>query len=175
MQNELTCNQVIALMSFYAEDKLNSKLKQYVEEHLKKCSRCREVYLQSKKIAGHIISLMPQNDTTQFSAKPPEYYNLSAYVDNELNEIDSVKIRKIAISNPLARKNLEDMFTFKRLLHDSFERTRNEWKNDYSKIIINKLHKFEYSNTIDPFYKLIGAFAILIILVILGFTITLYF
>jgi len=43
MQNELTCNQVIALMSFYVEDKINTKLKKYVDEHLKKCSKFREI------------------------------------------------------------------------------------------------------------------------------------
>ena len=32
MQNELTCNQVIALMNFYVEDKINSKLKKYIDD-----------------------------------------------------------------------------------------------------------------------------------------------
>ena len=43
MQNELTCNQVIALMNFYVEDKLNSKLKEYVDEHLRNCPKCRAI------------------------------------------------------------------------------------------------------------------------------------
>ncbi len=177
MQNELTCNQVIALMSFYVEDKLNYKLKQYVENHLQKCPKCREIYMQSKKIANHIINLIPQNENSTFVTKQYEDFkhNLSAYVDNELNENESIKIKKIAISNPLARKDLEEIYTFKRLLHDSFEKTRAEWKNDYSKIIMNKLHKIEYSKQIDPFYKLIGMFTALITLIVLGFLVTLYF
>ena len=47
--------------------------------------------------------------------------NLSAYVDNELDNQDSIKIKKIAISNPLARQDLENIYTFKRLLHSSFQ------------------------------------------------------
>ena len=56
MTNQLTCNQVIALMSFYVEDKLNSRLKEYVDEHLRHCPKCREVYMQSKKIVNHILA-----------------------------------------------------------------------------------------------------------------------
>ena len=55
MTNELTCNQVIALMSFYVDDKLNSRLKEYVDEHLRRCPKCREVYMQSKKIVKNYM------------------------------------------------------------------------------------------------------------------------
>lgn len=178
MTNELTCNQVIALMSFYVEDKLNSRLKEYVDEHLRHCPGCREVYMQSKKIANHIMSLTNYNDQTDsYHTKQYEDFknNLSAYIDNELTENESVRIKKIAITNPLARKDLEDMYTFKKLLHSSFEKTRTEWKNDYSKLIINKLNKNPEKIQMDPFYKLIGAFTALISLIIFGFLATLYF
>ena len=179
MNNELTCNQVIALLSFYVEDKLNSRLKEYVDEHLRHCTKCREIYMQSKKIAKHVLSLVNYDEETAntFYTKQYEDFknNLSAYVDNELNENESIRIKKIAISNPLARKDLEDMYNFKKLLHNSFEKTRTEWKNDYSKIIINSLQqKYEY-NKIDPFYKLLGAFTALITLLLIGFFATLYF
>lgn len=178
MTNELTCNQVIALMSFYVEDKLNSRLKEYVDEHLRHCPGCREVYMQSKKIANHIMSLTNYNDQTDsYHTKQYEDFknNLSAYIDNELTENESVRIKKIAITNPLARKDLEDMYTFKKLLHSSFEKTRTEWKNDYSKLIINKLNHSPEKIQIDPFYKLLGAFTALISLIIFGFLATLYF
>ena len=178
MTNELTCNQVIALMSFYVEDKLNSRLKEYVDEHLRHCPGCREVYKKKKKIANHIMSLTNYNDQTDsYHTKQYEDFknNLSAYIDNELTENESVRIKKIAITNPLARKDLEDMYTFKKLLHSSFEKTRTEWKNDYSKLIINKLNKNPEKIQMDPFYKLIGAFTALISLIIFGFLATLYF
>ena len=178
MENELTCNQVIALMSFYAEDKLNSRLKAYVDDHLRKCPKCREIYMQSKKIVNHILSLTDYNDdTNQYYTKQYENFknNLSAYIDNELNENESIRIKKIAITNPLARKDLEDMYTFKKLLHSSFEKTRTEWKNDYSKLIINRLNKLPEKKHLDPFYKLIGAFTALISIILFGFLATLYF
>lgn len=176
MENELTCNQVIALMSFYVDDKLNSRLKEYVDEHLRHCPKCREVYMQSKKIVKHILSLTEtESEISPYHTKQYENFkhNLSAYIDNELDENESIRIKKIAISNPLARKDLEDMYTFKKLLHDSFEKTRTDWKNDYSKIIINKL--VQKPEGIDPFYKLIAAFGALITLLICVFAVTLYF
>lgn len=175
MQNELTCNQVIALMSFYVEDKLKSKLKEYVDEHLKKCPKCREIYMQSKKIAAHVLSLTEENsDDNPYYTKQYEIFrnNLSAYVDNELNEQESIRIKKIAISNPLARKDLEDMYSFKRMLHNSFDKTRSDWKNDYSKIIINKIDSSIKRK--DPFIKIIAIFGAMMSLIIIGFIAILY-
>lgn len=176
MQNELSCNQVISLMSFYVEDKLNSKLKEYVDEHLRNCPKCREVYMQSKKIVSHILSLTDNADS-QYQTKQYEEFkhNLSAYIDNELNEHESIRIKKIAISNPLARKDLEDMYTFKRMLHSSFDKTKNEWKNDYSKLIINQLGISNHNITKDSFGKIVWAFTAMITAIVLGFLATLYF
>lgn len=178
MENELTCNQVIALMSFYVEDKLNSRLKEYVDEHLRMCPKCRAIYMQSKKIANHVMTLTNNADeTSQYQTKQYEVFkhNLSAYIDNELDQNESIRIKKIAISNPLARRDLEDMCTFKKLLHDSFEKTRTEWKTDYSKLIVSELDKSNHQSSIDPFFKLIGAFTALISLIVAGFLATLYF
>lgn len=178
MQNELTCNQVLALMSFYVEDKLNSKLKEYVDNHLKNCPQCRKIYMQSQKIANHILTLA--NDTPDDTPYHTEQYkkfknSLSAYVDNELDEHESIRIKKIAISNPMARKDLEDMYTFKRMLHDSFNKTKNDWKNDYSKLIINRLNCGDSVHTTDSFRKIIFAFATMITLIVAGFLVILYF
>ena len=42
MKKELTCNQVSALINFYLENKLNPKLKEYVDKHLEKCPNCKK-------------------------------------------------------------------------------------------------------------------------------------
>ena len=44
MQHQLSCEQVIALLTFYTEDKLSKKLAQYVQEHLEICPECMEKY-----------------------------------------------------------------------------------------------------------------------------------
>ena len=172
MQNELTCNQVIALMSFYVEDKINQKLKKYVDDHLKKCPKCREIYMQSKKIANHVISLV-SNDENTYQTKQYEEFKqkLSAYVDNELDENESLRIKKISISNPLARKDLENIYSFKKMLHESFDKTRNDFKTDYSKQILNMLtQNKELSNS---FNKILYSFIALISLLITGLILTL--
>lgn len=163
---QLTCSQVISLLPFYEEGKLTDKLKYYIDEHLKKCSKCREIYMRSQKIANNILDTY---NTKQYEAFKQ---NISAYIDSELDEAESLRIKKTAISNPLARKHLEDMYAFKRMLHNSFERTKNEWRNDYSRLIISKLSQSEYKD--NSFIKLAAAFALMIIAIAAGF-ITLYF
>lgn len=100
-------------------------------------------------------------------------YSLSAYIDNELNSNENIKIKKMTISNPTARKELETMYRFKKLLHSAYERTKSDSKYDYSKNIVNKIQdNYEYSTTY--FYKLAAIFIILISAIIGGF-IYLYF
>ena len=50
MQHQLSCEQVIALLTFYTEDKLSKKLAQYVQEHLEICPECMEKYKHLKQI-----------------------------------------------------------------------------------------------------------------------------
>lgn len=173
MTNELTCNQVIALMSFYVEDKINQKLKKYVDEHLKKCPKCREIYMQSKKIVNHILTLGDFSDEKPYQTKQYEDFKqkLSEYVDNELDETESLRIKKISISNPLARKDLENIYTFKKMLHNSFEKTKADFKYDYSKQIITSLNKKDEKN--DIFIKIIYSFCILLTILIAGLIFTL--
>lgn len=170
MQNELSCNQVTALMSFYIEDKINQKLKKHIDQHLKKCPKCRELYMQSKKIANHILTLGNDNDVTPYKTKQYDDFksNLSAYIDNELDEKESLRIKKISISNPLARKDLENAYAFKKLLHESFEKTKNELKNDYSKSIISNFEHAKDEKQDADFAKIIHYFIAIIALLIVG-------
>ena len=49
---------------------------------------------------------------------------LSAYVDNELDTSENVRIKKITISNPTARQRLESMYNYQKLMHSAYERPR---------------------------------------------------
>ena len=162
---KITCSQVLALMNFYLEDKLTPKLKEYVDNHLNECPKCREIYMQAQYP-------IPCNDK-EYQTKQYEEFkeNLSAYIDNELDPHESIRMKKIAISNPMARKDLEDMYTFKKLMHNAFEVSKNELKTDYSKTILNSVNQTNK----DPFYKLVGAFTVMVTIILLGFLITLYF
>jgi len=108
MHNQLTCDQVSALMSFYLEDKLSAKLSEFVRKHLESCPECMEKYMQMKNMLNKFIDIQNEELENPYITRQYEDFksNLSAYIDNELDYMDSIKIKKIAISNPLARQDL---------------------------------------------------------------------
>jgi len=178
MQYNLSCEQVTALLSFYVEDKLSAKLSGYVKAHLDKCPECREKYLQLQNILKRFNEIQTQEIENPYVTKQYEdfKYNLSAYIDNELNDLENIKIKKIAISNPLARQDLENIYTYKKLLHSSFEKTKNDLKTDYSKNIICQLqHECSEKKRFDPFLKLTVIFFIMITCIVAGIIAILYF
>lgn len=174
MYHELTCNQVNALMSFYLEDKLNDKLKQYVTHHLNTCSKCRERYEKLKKLLEKNRETTKNNaieeeTKEQFITKQYMEFkkNLSAYIDNELNDDENIKIKKITISNPLARKDLEGIYSYKKLLYNAFEKTRNDFRDDYIKSVMDNITRQEHQSKKDPFLPIISAlFATIIFLML---------
>ena len=178
MNNQLTCEQVTALLNFYIEDTLSSKLKECVRRHLENCPECMEKFISMQNIMNKFIEIQNEEIENPYATKQYEDFksNLSAYVDNELNNIDSIKIKKIAISNPLARQDLENIYTFKKLLHSSFEKTKNELKNDYSKTTICQ---FKHDNADEKinfsFYKLTAIFFMMITVIVAGVIKMLYF
>lgn len=176
MRYQLSCEQVTALLSFYAEDKLSNKLAQYVKEHLNQCPQCMEKYIKLKNMIGNFIETQNEEIENPYITKQYEDFksNLSAYIDNELDDIENIRLKKIAISNPLARQDLENIYTFKKLLHSSYEKTKNELKTDYSKSIAAKLQQ-DNDNKPDPFIKLSVLFFIMISCMVAGIIIILYF
>lgn len=178
MQHQLSCEQVIALLTFYTEDKLSKKLAQYVQEHLEICPKCMEKYKHLKQILNKYVKIPNEENKPVYNTKQYETFksNLSAYVDNELNDFENIKIKKFAIANPLARQDLENIYTFKKLLHSSFERTKNELKTDYSKSITHQIQQESLTeNNFDPFLKLTAAFFIMVSCIVLGIIKILYF
>ncbi len=183
MNHELNCNQVVTLLTFYIENKLDEKLSHCVREHLNKCKNCQEKYLKLKRILENFSEIqskineeeiydMKQYDTTQYATFKE---NLSAYVDNELSDNENIKIKKIAISNPLARKDLEEVYAFKQLLHSSFNKTKSNLKQDYAKKTLEKMYLNTQQEKFNPFYKLVGIFFGIISFMILGIITILHF
>ena len=98
MNKNLTCNQVMSLLNFFISGELNNKLREYVEAHISKCSRCRKkaeelkfVLLKYQNIKEDIM-----NEHKESILNSAFIDNLSAYVDKELDADDNIKI-KIAI------------------------------------------------------------------------------
>ncbi len=172
MNSNLSCNQVEALINFYIEGKLNPALKKYVDLHLQSCPKCRKKLEELKSILLKYDSLKPieksQNSEQNIEENKELVKNLSAYIDNELNTNDNIKIKKMTISNPQTREKLEKMYRFQKLMHAAYEKTKNEYKIDYAKNIVSLItDNSEYSTTY--FKKILILFFILVIAIFAGF------
>lgn len=176
MTANLTCTQVSALLSFYIDDKLSSQLKQFVDAHLAICPTCRmkletlRSMVTSLRAAQEQISTIKSgNEETINSPQYDEFkINLSAYIDNELNDEDNIKIKKYIISNPKARQEIESMYNLKKALHNAFEKTKNEARDDFSKYIMSRIDMQEEVYGPDPFAKVVA----ILIFILAVFTIT---
>lgn len=174
--HELTCNQVVTLLTFFIENKLNKNLSKQIKEHLSICPKCMEKYQKLRKILenfSEIKSKITEDEIIDASVyETPQYErfkaNLSAYIDNELSDMENIKIKKFAISNPLARKDLENIYAFKQLLQTSFNKTKNELKQDYSRRTLEKLYFTNQDNKIPQFYKLVGIFTCIMLFILIG-------
>lgn len=175
MNYRLSCEQVNALMNFYLEDSLSDILSKYMKEHLDTCPECNAKYLQYKNLLNNSVNL-----SDDINEKLPELQlyesfksDLSAYVDNELDNRQNIKIKKLTISNPLARRELEDMYSYKNLLNNSFEKTKNTFKSDFSNDVICKV-KNKCKKTWFTFQNILAIFFVLLCFLIFGLVLFLY-
>lgn len=177
MNKNLTCTQVSALLNFYIEGKLNSRLREYFELHLEKCPHCKNKVKQLQNILNKYKHKQASSNSNYYSKQDNNFEiinKLSAYMDNELNSNESIKIKKMTIANPKARQELENLYKFQKAIHSAYERTKNNSKYDYSKNIMTQVQEsYDYYST-KYFYKLAAIFVILLSVIIAGF-IYLYF
>lgn len=175
MNYGLSCEQVSALINFYVEGSLSETLTKYVKNHLDNCPYCNEKFIKIKTVMNTYNNSDKNETNNQYNTEQYATFknNLSAYIDNELNDNDNIKIKKLAISNPLARQDLENIFSYKKILQDSYQKTKNEFKNDYSKNIICKI-KNDCPSKIDSFYKITALFLAILSIMISSIIIFLY-
>lgn len=177
---DITCSQIDVLLAFYLEGELSNSLKAKVEEHLENCPTCRAKY----EIVKDMIEEMKTSVNAQenlCSAHTKNQYsffqnNLSAYIDNELPSNENIKIKKITINNKKARKELEDTYNIRRLMNESFNKSKLEAKKDFSKNVIKQLNpKEEYNLSFHPLLKIGFAFIMTVLIlsaiIIFSFTI----
>lgn len=177
---EITCLQMDVLISFYIEGDLSEGLKTKVEEHLRNCPTCRakfniinSLFTDLKKEVG-----VKQTDevfsTNSHSTHQYQFFknNLSAYVDNELPKEEIVKMKKYTITNKKARRELEDTYHIRKLMQDSFKKTKSDTKPDFSKKIMKQINN-EYQNELG-FNSLISVAFAFVICVLLISAIVIY-
>ncbi len=169
----LNCIQVSALLNFYAEGTLNLLLKKLVKDHLEKCPDCMEKYLNIlEKSKNNRENIAFDTKTENYDTKQYKEFktNLSAYIDNELSSDENIKIKKLAISNPLARKELENIYKFKNIMYESFVKTKENVKSDFSKKVINVVQKeLKHENVIGNIDQVLHIFLIIVAFILAGF------
>lgn len=162
----LTCAQMDILISFYLENELSDALKKQVEEHLETCNICSSKYSLVKAMVTEIRESVKgdfkeETDFTNNSQYKAFKTNLSAYMDNELPNDENIRIKKFAIKNRHARKELEDSYNIRRLLNNSFKKSKEEARADYSRSIIRQLEAEEKSMlNFHPAVSLLAVFTI---------------
>ena len=170
---KLTCAQMDVLISFYIDNDLSNALRKQVEEHLRECSTCRNKYDIINSMITDIKSCyVKEGKKTEIyeEVKPSYQYqlfknNLSSYIDNELSNEESLKIKKIMINNKKARNDLEEHFNIRKLLKDSFKKSEVSAKKDFAKHIIKQLELEEEAiSGIHPLLKILVLFTITVLL-----------
>lgn len=172
---KLTCTQMDVLISFYIEGDLSKALKNQVEEHLKTCPSCRAKYDIIKTMISDLKNSFQEEEEEIFAARnlqdsanqvtSGQYRvfknNLSAYIDNELSNEENIKIKKFTINNQKARKDLEDSYNIRKLMNDSFKKSKAEARHDFSKNVLRQLELEEEATLgFHPAIKLLIAFTI---------------
>ena len=186
---KLTCAQMDVLISFYIDGDLSAALKAQVEEHIKNCVTCRAKYDIIKSMLSELKnnfnikedsseSKTEEKYSTQVTSQQYRLFknNLSAYIDNELTNDENLKIKKFAINNTKAREELESGYNIRKLMNDSYKKTKTEAKCDFSKSVLKQLElEDEAVSGIHPVIKLIFAFVVIILvltsLVLMSFSV----
>ena len=146
----MNCEQINILLTYFINNKLSDKIMAEIEYHLNICLSCREKYMNLirikqnyKEIQEKICPNTENLSEPMFNEKEYSKFmnNLSAYVDNELNDRENIRIKKFAILNPNARQELENIIYFRQLLQDSFTKTKSQLKKDIAGHTINILNE----------------------------------
>lgn len=170
----LTCAQMDVLISFYIDDELSKALKNQVEKHLENCPTCRAKFDIIKSMINEMktsfdydednLSQIPQNMSEKTTSQQYRVFktNLSAYLDNELSNEENLKIKKFTINNPTARKELENNYNIRKLMNDSFKKSKIDSRQDFSRSVLKQLELEEETalGGIHPAIKLLIAFTI---------------
>jgi len=188
---KISCSQFENLLSFYLNKDLTDNLKNAFEQHLKECNYCKEKYKIICSIINNIKNAYEQfinsehlpfqtNNTEileENTNQTADIYNginnieLSAYIDNELPDERSIKIRQDIGSKPKTRKKLEKLYNLRKLLKNSYSEEKNNLKIDFSKNIIkifneNYTHRKVYMHCLIFIMLVIGSVIVSILFIV---------
>ena len=165
---DITCVQMDVLISFYIENELSEALRKKVEQHLQDCPTCRAKYNIITSLFSEIKDSLEEDNEDEkiYNTKSYKSFhtNLSAYLDNELPPEENIKVKKFTITNKKARKELEDSYNIRRLMKDSYKKTKSVSNKDFTKNIMKKLD-IENAKELafNPLIKVAFAFVITVL------------
>ena len=151
---KITCKQFEELIPFFINDELSENLKNAFVEHLHNCPNCHikfnmlnsivndlkdaynQLIFESNSDSDEIIDIVAEEETEELSEQNA---NLSAYIDNELNDDVNIQIRRNIISKPALRKKIEKLYNIRKLMTDSFNDEKNRLRTDFSRDIVKKI------------------------------------
>lgn len=133
---KITCSQFEGLISFYLNNELSETLKEAFEEHLRECPTC---HIRYNMLSSIITDLKDAYNQIIVEEDDIQLRELSAYIDNELDDEVSVKMRRNIIAKPLLRKKLESLYNLRKIMNNEFDAQKNKLRNDYSKSIVRGL------------------------------------
>ena len=164
----LNCRQVEMLLSFYIDGDLNNKLRKEIENHLEYCLSCKSKYDLLKDFYSDMessyenLKSMPARSLAQTHEQYRFFKNnLSAYIDNELSAEDTIKLKKYTINNQKAKQELEKSYKLKGILKDSFNRTKDNLKHDFSEKVMADINTSNKLNRIDFYLKTMAVIIII--------------
>jgi len=162
---DLTCEQTEKIMHYYINDELNLPLKEAFEKHLTSCEKCRKKYEALNKIIFELKEAYRSVNKLVY-AKNNEQASIntiiSAYIDNELDIEDNIKVKKMIITKPNIREKFDKIYNLKQLLKNSFDKTQpNE---DFSRKLLRDIIKINQNNKGKDFKRTIISFIILSII-----------
>lgn len=156
---KISCKQFEELIPFYVNNELSDSLKNAFVEHLHNCPNCHikfnmlnSIVSDLKDAYNQLIFENPETNPNLDFLNEDELNglnsDLSAYIDNELDDNLNVEIRRNIISKPNVRKKIEKLYSVRKLMSDSFNEEKNRLRTDFSKDIIKKIRpKYPQSET----------------------------
>jgi len=168
-----TCKKVTAMISLYIDDRLNVEHKLFIEDHFKICPTCYQKYKEIKNIIENLKlsseKMLKQVEGIEtanlFNIREYERFNnnISAYVDNEMNDDDSIEFRKYLLKSKSARVDLKNAYDLKTKVKSSVTDCIENVDINFSRKIVRMLkeQRVQKRNRMDVFTKvaiLLGLF-----------------
>lgn len=183
----LTCNKIQALLSMYIDHKLDTDLEASVGLHLASCNRCQRKYLELKsmisslrnsykKIKEEVYTNNYQSVNLNFKINEHERFkkNISAFLDNELNEVEMIEFKNYCEKMKSATDTIKPYIKLEKLLKDNYSNIQKQMPKNFSKNVIHEATLKEPAKVVAIFES-IGIFILFSILCIIFIGIYVFF